>query len=87
MQPTHRCLHTQSGSAHGPWQHRCKHAGVKGLALVSGAGLAVHCMAADSQNITEKVKNILCCLLFCYSAAYVALSSDPLVNDRICHHM
>ena len=55
QQPSHRCLHTQFRSAQGQWQQRCKHAGIKGLALVSATGLAVHCMAADQQVITEKV--------------------------------
>ena len=55
---TQRCLHPQFRSNKSWWQRSKgagKHMSLAGLALASGTGLVVHCMAADSQIITEKV--------------------------------
>ena len=57
-QQPHRSLHTQLRSAR-PWwsasRSTCMHLGLATLTVASGTGLAVRCMAATGQTITEKV--------------------------------
>ena len=51
-------MHTQFDSSNRWWQqskNACKHLGLTTLAVAAGTGLAVQCMASDSQTIKEKV--------------------------------
>lgn len=54
-------MHTQFDSSNRWWQqskNACKHLGLTTLAVAAGTGLAVQCMASDSQTIKEKATGV-----------------------------
>ena len=80
QQAQQRHLPTQFGSKSGWWQQSCRHAAAS-LAVVSGAGLVVQCMAADSQTITEKVEHhAIQCVHASTTSVCAVLSSNTVLT-------
>jgi len=89
-QSSRRCMHTQFGSSSRWWQqskNACKHLGLTSLAVATSTGLAVQCMASDSQTITEKVYSMYApaSMLLLYASATMHLSCIGCLLMHIVH--